>query len=79
MKKLVIACLVVLLTACTTSTEYGKCVGFMGKKNPKLYYELSTMNVILAAIFFETIIVPVMVFLEDLECPRGYADESTNS
>lgn len=71
-----------LLTGCESARyipEVGKeipCVGaFDDRRNPNFKYEPSARNVILAIIFGETIIVPVIVLLEVTMCP--YAPTAT--
>lgn len=65
----------ILLTGCRTEAEInGKmypCVGASGGRNPTLMYKISTRNVVVGVIFIETIVVPVVVYLEYLECPVG--------
>lgn len=64
--------LAVMLAGCTTSTSFGPCVGVDDSdRNPTLHYKLSVWNVILAVIFVETIVVPVVVVLDNTYCPIG--------
>lgn len=58
-------------TACTSSTEYGDCIGINDTQSPKLRYRTSTGNIVLAVIFLETIIVPIVVVADELSCPVG--------
>lgn len=60
-----------LFTACTTRTEYGHCVGLSDDRDPKLHYKVSVWNVFLGVAFVETIIVPIIVVVDDLYCPVG--------
>lgn len=60
-----------MMSACTSETAFGDCVGFDDDKDPALKYEISTRNVVLGIIFIETIIVPVVVALDEVECPIG--------
>jgi hypothetical protein len=72
MKKiLVIATLMALLTGCTSSTQYGSCVGIADDKAPNLQYKLSIWNTFLAIVFSETIIVPIVVLVNETYCPVG--------
>lgn len=71
MKKLFIVMLAVALAGCTSQTEYGRCIGVMQDKNPKLEYELSIWNTAMAIIFSETIVVPVVVVANQYQCPVG--------
>ena len=61
----------VLLTACTSRTEFGECVGLNGEKDPKLVYKYNTRNIIVGVLLWEMIVPPVYVALEQLECPVG--------
>lgn len=70
MKKLAALVLVgLLMVGCTSETPLGDCKGLTDKKDPALVYEYDTGNVVLAVIFSETIIVPLIVVLSSLECP----------
>ena len=72
MKKiLVIATLMALLTGCTSSTQYGSCIGIADDKAPNLQYKLSVWNTFLAIIFSETIVVPIVVLANETYCPVG--------
>ena len=72
MKKiLMIACMVALLAGCTTRTQYGECVGIGDDKNPTLHYKADVWNVFLGIVFVETVIVPLVVVFDELECPVG--------
>jgi hypothetical protein len=70
-KALAALLLVATLAACTSSTEYGKCIGIADDKDPKLHYKLSVWNAFLGFIFVETIIVPVWVLADETFCPVG--------
>lgn len=70
-KKLLIALLCMALMGCTSRTEFGPCVGAMDQGDPKLMYRASGWNIFVAVIFFETIVVPIMVVLEYSKCPEG--------
>jgi len=56
---------------CTSKTEFGECIGLTEDKNPKLEYKYNTLNLILALVFVETLVVPAVVILEELQCPIG--------
>ena len=73
MKKFFIAALIVLtLAGCTSETQFGPCIGAFDDKNPELTYKPSVWNVFLAILFSETIIVPVIVVIDETLCPNGY-------
>lgn len=60
-----------LISGCTSSNEYGPCIGAFDDKAPGVPYRLSVKNTILAIIFFETIIVPIVVVADETRCPSG--------
>lgn len=60
-----------LFTACTSSTKHGECIGALSTPDPTLRYEYDLGNIILAVIFSETIVVPLIVVFDDLKCPVG--------
>lgn len=45
------------------------CVGAFEKKNPKLDYNLSAQNLIVGLIFFEIVVPPVVVLVDQTFCP----------
>lgn len=71
MRKLAAAVFLVLLVGCTSSTEHGPCIGAFDDRDPKLTYKVSVLNVFLAIIFVETIIVPIWVVVDETLCPIG--------
>lgn len=58
-------------SSCTSSTEYGDCVGVTDKKKDELVYEVDIGNVLIGLFFIETVVVPAYVILDELECPVG--------
>lgn len=72
MKKLAaLLCVVTMSGACTCSTSVGECIGVQTNKDPRLIYEASVWNIILAVIFSETIIVPLAVAFDSAYCPTA--------
>lgn len=71
MKRLVILALLLALTGCRSRTQYGECVGIADDPDPALVYKVSKRNVIVAVLFFETGIVPLVVLLTQTRCPVG--------
>lgn len=63
--------LLLFMISCTSNTEFGECIGVLEDKNPKLEYRASKLNIFLAVVFSETVIVPLWVILEEHSCPRG--------
>jgi ABC-type uncharacterized transport system auxiliary subunit len=80
-KLLLIAALMATLTGCTSSTQYGECVGLADEDSadPKLKYDVSTKNVVLAVVFSETIVVPAVVILGEYKCPVGLKSETATA
>ena len=68
-KTFIIVLSAVLLLGCTTHTQYGKCIGLADDKNPALIYKVDAWNVFLGIVFFETIIVPLYVVIDNAFCP----------
>jgi hypothetical protein len=60
-----------LAAGCTSSTAYGPCVGVTDDRDPALTYKVSTRNVVLGAIFVETLFAPALVLLTEWTCPVG--------
>jgi hypothetical protein len=69
-KKIVIATLC-LMCSCTFRNSQGECVGLVSQdhKNPGVEYRISWWNIALGVIFSETILIPVVVAIDDFECP----------
>lgn len=58
-----------LLAGCEGSRHGVPCIGFPEKEKPGVEYEISTRNVIVGVVFFETVWVPVVVALKEVKCP----------
>lgn len=72
MKNKLLNCLIlVTLTACTSSTNHGKCIGLNGNEDTKLVYEYNAQNIALGILFFSFIAPPIYVALDQLKCPVG--------
>ena len=58
---------------CTSSTVHGPCIGLISQdeRDPELHYKYSIVNIVLAVVFSETLVVPLIVILDNLECPVG--------
>jgi Slime mold cyclic AMP receptor len=75
MKKLLpILFIAALLAGCTTRTDYGDCVGINDNKDTHLVYKVSVWNAVLGVVFIETIIVPIIVIIDNLYCPVSKKD-----
>ena len=59
------------LPGCTGHTEYGECIGAFDDNDPHLVYAASGWNIFLAIVFSETILVPAIVVISEVKCPRG--------
>jgi len=57
-----------LLAGCQFDAPFGKCIGLADDEVPGLKYEVSKRNVILGAIAFESVVVPIYTALWDLKC-----------
>jgi len=74
MKKLIpVMFLLAFLAGCESETQYGKCVGINeeAQKKPELTYKVSTNNVIMSVLLFETAVVPIVVVMDEVYCPVG--------
>ena len=69
--KLLICLIMLSLVGCTSKNEHGECIGAFEDGKPEVQYKVSTWNVVLAALFIETIFVPVIVVLNQTKCPVG--------
>lgn len=70
-KILLVLLAVIALTGCTTSTAFGPCIGVNERERPNLDYNYSGLNIGLAVAFSETVVVPLVVVLDDIKCPVG--------
>ena len=59
------------LAGCTSSTEFGACIGAFDEKKPGLEYKVSGWNVAMGILFAEMIIPPVLVITDETFCPVG--------
>jgi uncharacterized protein YcfL len=73
MKKLLILVMtLILLSGCASRTEFGECIGVTKEdEKPDLVYKLSVRNVVLAAVFFQTLFTPIVVLVNETYCPVG--------
>jgi hypothetical protein len=75
MKKLFAALLLATtLAGCDSKTEFGPCIGAFDDPNPKLEYKVSGWNIAMGVIFFETIVAPIVVIVDETRCPVGRKD-----
>jgi predicted CDP-diglyceride synthetase/phosphatidate cytidylyltransferase len=71
MKKILAILLLAALVGCTSSTEYGQCVGAFDEKDPKLTYKVSAWNVAMGVLFFSLVAPPIFVIVDETFCPVG--------
>jgi len=71
MKRAVVLALAVMLSGCIEHTEFGACVGIVDDRDPTKQYKLSVQNAVMAVLFFELIVPPVVVVANELFCPVG--------
>lgn len=66
--------LCLFVSACTTKTEYGDCIGIGDDRNPNLIYKIDTTNAVLGVVFFEMVLPPIYWLADDFFCPIGRKD-----
>lgn len=73
MKYIIIVMMIcsLFMISCKSKTEYGNCIGALGTEKPELEYEYSMRNIILAVVFSEMIMPPILVTLNQYKCPVG--------
>jgi hypothetical protein len=71
MKRILATLLLMAAVACQSRTDFGECVGAFDDREPNLKYKVSTRNLVLSVIFFETIFVPAVVIVNETACPVG--------
>lgn len=71
--KVALLCLGAIMAGCVSENEYGSCVGIAqeGRRDPKLYYDLSIWNVFWGVVGVEMIFPPILVLHHELYCPTG--------
>ncbi|MDB4330276.1 hypothetical protein N9948_00970 [bacterium] len=75
MKSFLLSILILFITSCSGSTQFGECIGIADEGNPKLIYETSTRNAIWSFIGIETIIAPILWATDYAKCPIAYRDK----
>lgn len=73
MKKLTLSLLLALslLTGCASRTPFGECIGINDEPSPKLVYKYSAQNIVVGALFAETVVVPALVIFTQIKCPTA--------
>lgn len=69
--KIILLLLSMLIVSCTSETKYGECIGAFDNdlKKPNLIYKVDAVNAAVGIIFFQTIIIPLVVILNETQCP----------
>lgn len=76
MRKRFLATAALMFTmGCRTETEFGQCIGVQDDRSPMLVYEVPTRNIVLSAIFFQSVIGPALFFFADFRCPVARKQE----
>lgn len=65
--------IVFILTACTSKTEFGRCVGIWDEQEPTLIYKPSVRNLFWGIVGLEIIYPPLDVAINKFYCPVGRA------
>jgi len=65
------AALTMMMVGCTSSTAEGPCVGIGDAQDPALVYKPSVQNIVVAILFFELVLPPVFVAVDQFYCPVG--------
>ena len=60
-----------LIAGCTSSTDFGPCVGAFDDKDPALHYNVSSWNLFVGVFFFGLIAPPIFVIVDETFCPVG--------
>ena len=60
-----------LMTGCVDSTAAGECIGVSDDEVPTLRYKVNAQNVVVAIIFSETVVIPLVVLFTNVKCPVG--------
>jgi hypothetical protein len=69
MKKIIVAALLAVLVACEDRTTYGPCIGAFSDPDPQLVYETNGWNIAMGVIFFEMVVLPIVVIANETKCP----------
>lgn len=71
MKKMTALILMLVISGCTSRTQFGECIGLGEDKKPDLQYKLSAWNLAMGVIFVELIAPPILVAVNETFCPVG--------
>lgn len=68
---IILAAVLIFSAACESETPAGECIGAFDDQDPTLNYRASGRNIVLAVIFSETIIIPILVVASEVKCPTS--------
>ena len=71
MRRLLVVVVAALFVGCTSKTEFGPCIGAFDEKDPALRYKANGWNIAMGIVFFEFLIPPVIVVVDEFQCPTG--------
>lgn len=74
MKNMILLVLLVfslVMSGCDTRTQYGECIGVLEDPDPSLVYSYDYGNILIGAIFSETLVVPAIVIADCYKCPTS--------
>lgn len=62
-----------LMTSGCNDTGYGgnACIGINDDEQPHLKYKYDTWNIVMGVLFIKTLVVPIVVVLDEVKCPIG--------
>lgn len=73
MKFALLITILLTVSSCTSTTEFGECVGFDDEdRNPNLIYKVSVRNAFWSFLGIETIIAPILWATDFVYCPIGH-------
>lgn len=63
--------LALTLNGCTSTTDFGECIGMFDDRNPQLTYKLSGWNAFISIATMGLIVPPVLWMKNSTFCPTG--------
>lgn len=69
MKMISILLLTIMLTACTSKTKFGDCIGIVDTEDQTLVYATSGWNIFWGVVFSELVVPPIVVIASEFKCP----------
>lgn len=59
------------ISACTSRTDYGHCIGLNDEQDSGLVYKYNAWNIGVAIALSSLIVPPLVVILDEYKCPIG--------